>query len=424
MGETMEFEKNETLRVFDGAIGTEVQKRSSGFDENLTEVLNLKGPELIKDIYLDYLEAGAEFLTTNTFSANEIRLGRSNYEDKGRKINDKGASLAREAIEEFAGGPTNRRYVTGSIGPTGETLVPLGDHHFSEFYEAFLYQARGLKNGGADWIIIETMESLREAKAAFLAARKVELPVISSLSYGEHGRTSYGVIPSAGAVTLDQLGADVLAMNCGTGPGYYPDLISTYSEFTNKPLLAEANAGDPELKDGKAIYDLTPSEYLEDIEPGLTELAGVGSCCGSDPNFTRSLAEVASDYGDHCEESSREKIEHFSSNTKVVNKEEVDDFEQFGVPGDDLKKIRKTKDPKRVSLVEIKNKDQSAESLEEELSRVFLQLRSAAPTGIKTDNPVTLKAFLRAYPGIAPVKIQGKKNSLKKIASRYGGLLV
>lgn len=420
----MEFSKNEGLRVFDGAIGTEVQKRASGFEENLTEILNLKEPELIKGIHLDYLEAGAEFLTTNTFSANEIRLGRSNYEDRYKEINEKGASLAREAIDDFAGGSNCKRFVAGSIGPTGETLVPLGNHHFSEFYEAFLNQARGLKNGGADWIILETMESLREAKAASLAASQVELPIISSLSYGERGRTSYGVVPSAGAVTLDQLGADVLAMNCGTGPGHYPDLISTYEEFTNKPLLAEANAGDPELKDGEAIYDLTPDEYLEDIKPGLPNLAGVGSCCGSDPNFTRALAEVAADYNDRRKDETGKEEKYFSSNVKVVNESEITDFEQLEVPREDLKQIRSTINQERVSLIEITGKNRSEEGLEEELSRVFLQLRSAAPTGIKTDDPVTLKAFLRAYPGIAPVKLQSKDASLEKIASRYGGLVV
>ncbi len=419
----MEFEKSEGLRVFDGAIGTEVQKRASGSDESLTEVLNLHKPELIQEIHLNYLKAGAEFLTTNTFSANEIRLGRSNYEHRSREINEKGASLARKAIKEFAGGSPDGRFVAGSIGPTGETLVPLGDHHFSDFYEAFLNQARGLKSGGADWIIIETMESLREAKAAFLAASQVELPVISSLSYGERGRTSYGVVPSAGAVTLDHLGADVLAMNCGTGPSYYPDLISTYSEFTARPLLAEANAGDPELKDGEAVYDLTPEEYLEDIKPGLPDLAGVGSCCGSAPGFTRALAEVASDYGGPREGKPPEEGKYFSSNAKVVSAADVNEFDKFQVPSDELKRIRKLKDPEKVSLMEINAEGRSEEKLEEELSRVFLQLGSAAPTGIKTEDPTTLKSFLRAYPGTPPVELEGENSPLLEIAEEYGGLI-
>mgnify|MGYP000008083430 CR=1 FL=1 len=420
----MEFEKSEALRVFDGAIGTEVQKRVSGFDENLTEVLNLNKPELIQGIHLDYLEAGAEFLTTNTFSANEIRLGRSNYEHRSREINERGASLARKAIEEFAGDSPHGRFVAGSIGPTGETLVPLGDHHFSEFYGAFLNQARGLKNGGADWIIIETMESLREAKAALLAASQVGLPVISSLSYGERGRTSYGVVPSAGAVTLDHLGADVLAMNCGTGPSYYPELISTYSEFTARPLLAEANAGDPELKGGEAVYDLTPEKYLEDIKPGLSDLAGVGSCCGSDPNFTRALAEAASESGRRQKKNLPEGRKFFSSNAKVVSTGEVSEFDRFEVPSDNLKSIRKLKDPERVSLVEINAEDRSEEELEAEFSRVFLQLGSAAPTGIKTEDPITLKSFLRAYPGIPPIDLEGGNSSLMEIAQEYGGLII
>ena len=151
------------LTVFDGAIGTEVQKRAPGSEENLTDLLNVTRPEVIKDIHRDYVAAGARFLTTNTFSANEIRLARSNQEGKADEINERGADLARRAIEESSG--KEEISVAGSIGPTGETLVPLGNWTFDRFHAAFHTQAKSLKKGGADWIIIETMESLREATA-------------------------------------------------------------------------------------------------------------------------------------------------------------------------------------------------------------------------------------------------------------------
>ncbi|MFB6216663.1 MAG: homocysteine S-methyltransferase family protein, partial [Candidatus Aenigmatarchaeota archaeon] len=200
----MTLENREKLTVFDGAIGTEVQKRSPASEDSLTDLLNLTQPEVIESIHRDYLAAGARVLTTNTFSSSAIRLSRSGHGEKTKELNERGARLAREAIEDFSEG-AEKISVAGSIGPTGETLVPLGDWTFDQFYETFRNQAEALKQGGVDWIIIETMESLREATAALAACGEVGLPVISSLSYGDRGRTSYGVVPASGAITLDYI---------------------------------------------------------------------------------------------------------------------------------------------------------------------------------------------------------------------------
>ncbi len=420
----MVFKRDSELVVFDGAIGTEVQKRAPDVSENLTEILNLKQPETIQGIHEDYLKAGADFLTTNTFSANRVRLDHSNYGDRLTEINEKGVQLARQAIKNFGSGK-DQLFVAGSIGPTGETLVPLGDSTFTEFYDVFYNQALALKNGGADWLIIETMESLREAKAALVAALEVDLPVISSLSYGERGRTSYGVKPAPGAVTLDRLGCEVLAMNCGTGPAHYPELIDTYRKFTDKPILAEANAGTPELRNEEVIYDLTPEEYLEKLKPGLPYLSGVGSCCGSDPSFTKLLAGAASEYEREPKKTQTEKgKKYISNNSTVLAVTEETDFTETRIGKGELTNFTEKLEGDRVNMLNFTDISDSAEEFERKLARGFLRLRSGKPAGIVTGQPELLKTFLMSYPGISPVRATSNGNRIRKVAERYGGMLI
>lgn len=411
------------LTVFDGAIGTVVQKRVPEMEDSLTDTLNLTQPEVIKNIHLDYLTAGARVLTTNTFSSNEIRLSRSGYGEKAKELNEKGAMLARKAIEDYSG-KTREISVAGSIGPTGETLVPLGDWTFDQFQATFRNQAKALKQGGADWIIIETMESLREATAALTASKGVGLPVITSLSYGNRGRTSYGVVPASGAVTLDYLGSDVLGVNCGTGPKPYPEIIKTYSQSTSKPLLAEANAGDPRLEDGEAVYDLTPKQYLERISPGLPYLSGVGSCCGSNPSFTQILAGVAPEYGEIKKLGSGNETKFITNNSTVVPLDGDTEFEEVNVNAKDLRNLKKKLVDDKVNMLDFTGVSRDPEELENVLARQFLQLRSSNPLGIVTNDSGLLKSFLTAYPGICPIRATGNENSVRAVAKKYGGLLI
>ncbi|MFP3953930.1 MAG: homocysteine S-methyltransferase family protein [Candidatus Acetothermia bacterium] len=422
----MEFVREDGLRVFDGAIGTEVQKRSGEESDNLTDALNLGNPEIVEEIHRSYLEAGAEFLTTNTFSSNRIRLSRSGYEERAAELNERGAEIARTAIGEFFGdGGKGERFVAGSIGPTGETMVPLGDFRFDDFYSSFLEQAKSLSRGGVDWIIIETMESIREAKAALLAVQELEIPVISSMSYGNHGRTSYGVIPASSAVTLTRAGADVLGINCGTGPEPYPDLIETYHDYSNLPLLAEANAGTPKLRGGKVLYEITPEGYLEGMKPGLSYLAGVGSCCGSDPNFTRSLSSVSGDFQPSFRPKKVDGGGFIASSSSVVSLDEVLGMEEVEVHLDELPRIKGKLDDEKVNLLSFKGVSGAGDELEALLSRTFLQLRTKKPVGVVARAPQVIETFLKAYPGLPPVYLPGRKDGeLVSLIRRYGGVLV
>ena len=420
----MDLTSKDKLTIFDGAIGTEVQKRPPGSGGNITDALNLTQPEVIVAIHKDYLSAGAQVLTTNTFSSNEIRLSRSGYGDKVSEINETGVRLARRAVAEVHGKEGEKLAVAGSIGPTGETLNPIGDWTFDQFYEAFRAQAGALKRGGADFIIVETMESLREATAALIAARDVGLPVISSLSYGDRGRTSYGVVPESGAITLDHLGADVLAINCGTGPQSYPEIIKTYFRASSKPLVAEANAGNPRLEEGKAVYDLSPEDYLDGIRPGLEFLSGVGSCCGSDPRFTELLAEATRELRVNSARERTVDNNFITNNSTVIPISEVTDPLEIEMEAEDLTDLSKKVDANRVNLVRLLDITHPYADLEKILSRQFLRLRSSKPLGVVTDDPNLLEVFLKAYPGIAPVKATGKQDKLKGVADRYGGLLI
>ncbi len=419
----MVLESNEELTVFDGAIGTEVQKRAPASEENLTDVLNLTQPEVIKSIHLDYLNAGARVLTTNTFSSNEIRLSRSGFGEQTSELNEKGARLAREAVGDFSR-HGERISVAGSIGPTGETLAPLGDWTFDQFFKTFRAQAKALKRGGVDWIIIETMESLREATAALVACKEIGLPVISSLSYGSRGRTSYGVVPASGATTLDYIGADVLGINCGTGPKPYPDIIKTYSQSSSKPLLAEANAGDPRLEGGEAVYDLTPEQYLEEIKPGLSFLSGVGSCCGSNPDFTKILADIAPEYKGRTKQRVEIKDKFITNNSAVIPLPKEPEFIEVDIGREDLNHLKEIVVDDKVNMLNLSGIPRPYAEIESIFARQFLQLRSSKPLGIATDDADLLKTFLTAYPGVSPIRATGNNDSIKRIAEKYGGLLI
>jgi len=418
----MAFENKGRLTVFDGAIGTEVQKRAPGGSSNITDSLNESAPQIVKDIHLDYLAAGADFLTTNTFSSSPVRLSKSGYEERSDHWNAEGVRLAKESIEKFCGGGKRGRYVAGSMGPSGETLVPFGNYHFDDLFDSFQRQALALAKGGADWIIIETMESLREAKAAFMAARECGLPVISSMSYGDQGRTSYGVEPASAAVTLAGLGADVLGINCGTGPAPYLKLIRSYSKYTDKPLLAEANAGNPKLKKGKVIYEFTPEEYLEDIKPGLPYLTGVGSCCGSDPDFTRLLSKIAPEYPNSISEN--ESVGRQVASSSKVSPLDSRQLVEVEVELDELSVVKEQLHPEKINLLNIKAYKESSTDLESLLAKTFLQLRSSEPIGLVTNDADLLKGFLKAYPGLPPVSLTNNSRSLGDLTRRFGGVVL
>lgn len=279
-----QWEKGRIL-ITDGAWGTEFFKRGL-MQGNPPDEWNLDHPDIVKEITGEYLEAGSEVILTNTFGANRIRLESHGLADKTRDINRNGARLAREIIG-------NRAVVAGDIGPCGK-LFALGEVGQDELYAAFREQAEGLKEGGADWIVVESMTDMEEMAIAVKAAREgAGVPVVASMSYNKTPkgfRTMMGNTPEACVERAESSGASVIGANCGSGIEDYVPLAPVLRSLTALPLWIKANAGIPQIADGKVVYPLSPEEFAAYV-PALIEsgVDAIGGCCGTDPRFIREI---------------------------------------------------------------------------------------------------------------------------------------
>ncbi|NLK00838.1 MAG: dihydropteroate synthase [Clostridia bacterium] len=273
------------LLVFDGAMGTELQKKGLSGEEP-PELWNLRKPGIVRDIHSAFHRAGAAAITTNTFGGNRIKLMEYGLSEKVREINYAGVRLAREAID-------SNGYVVGSIGPTGGFLEPLGKLSFDEAYDIFYEQAKALYEADCDAIILETMADLGEIRVALLAVKDAAkgLPVIASMTFHEDGRTLTGTDPETSAVVLESLGADAIGVNCGGGPHELEPVAALLCKNTNLPVLVEPNAGLPELVDRHTVFRETP-EVMAEYAVNFASLGAVmlGSCCGSTPVHTSAIA--------------------------------------------------------------------------------------------------------------------------------------
>lgn len=274
--------------LFDGGIGTQLQLRGLPVGES-PEKWNLENPDAVKAVHQAYMSAGADFVTTNSFGGSPFKLKSSGLEDKAREINYIAAAIAKEAVDG-----SNTR-VAGSVGPTGAMLL-MGDISEEQMLEGFALQVEALKEGGADVIIIETMSDLDEASVALKAARQAcKLPVIVSMTFepGAQGfRTMMGVDIETAATRLTREGADVLGTNCGVGIDNAVEIVKELRRSTKLPLLAEPNAGLPQLKDGQTIYMESPEMMAERLPALIAAGASiVGGCCGTTPEHTALFRE-------------------------------------------------------------------------------------------------------------------------------------
>ena len=218
--------------------------------------------EVISEIHRSYREAGAEVIITNTFSANTPALERSGQADKLAEYIAAACRLARRAVGAEG-------WVAGNIGPTGEFLEPVGSWTDEAMRKVFEEAALHLKEGGVDLFIIETMSDVREAALAVEGCRNVVrgIPVIASMSFDsvKSGfRTNMGVSPGRAAQALDEAGADAIGANCGSvSPEQMAEIVRQYKASSDKPVLVEANAGLPVLRDGRTLYVLDPKAFAE-----------------------------------------------------------------------------------------------------------------------------------------------------------------
>jgi homocysteine S-methyltransferase len=269
--------------VCDGAMGTMLYSKGISLTRCFEE-LNLSSPQLVKEVHLAYVKAGAEILETNTFGGARMRLGKYNQGDKVREINLAGARLARGVAGDDL-------YVAGSVGPVGFRLEPLGPTSLQEAREAFREQIAALAEGGVDLLMVETMSDPNEAHQALLAARDVcSLPVVVQMTVQEDGSTPIGALPEDFARKLDEWGADIIGLNCSVGPAAVLEALEIMAAVTHKKLSAQPNAGMPRTVQGRNIY-LSSPEYMASYARRYIQCGArlVGGCCGTTPGHIKAI---------------------------------------------------------------------------------------------------------------------------------------
>ena len=274
----------------DGAMGTMLQE--AGLDDGgAPELWNVERPADIAAIHEHYLRAGARVITTNTFGGTRPRLLMHGLEDRVEELSRAGAEIARTAAAPYGA------LVAGDIGPSGELLEPLGTMTSDEAQELFAEQLRGLVAGGIDLVLIETMSDLGEVEAAVRAAQQVapELPVVVTMSFDTKLRTMMGVTPAAAVTTLAALGVSAVGANCGRGPDEMETVMAQMADARPDGLLliAQSNAGLPQLVGDHFEYDSPPAEMAEHAQR-LRKLGVdiIGGCCGSTPAHVEAMRDA------------------------------------------------------------------------------------------------------------------------------------
>lgn len=273
-------ELRENRLLFDGAMGTMLQKM--GLPVGLEpEYFNLSHPETITQIHQEYVSAGADVVTTNTFQANRGKL----KQDELPAIIQAAVKLARAA---------QPKYVAYDMGPIGQLMAPMGTLSFDQAYEMFQEQAVLAEKSGADAVVVETMSDLLETKAAILAIKEnTNLPIFCTMTFQEDGRTFVGTDPVTAVLTLQALEIDAVGVNCSLGPNELLPIVEEILKFASIPVMVQANAGLPEMKDGQTYYSLTVAEYCSAVEKMLANgVRIVGGCCGTNPDFILKLRQL------------------------------------------------------------------------------------------------------------------------------------
>jgi 5-methyltetrahydrofolate--homocysteine methyltransferase len=284
--------------VGDGAMGTQLM--FAGLAQgNCGEEWNLTHPEKVLAIQRRYAEAGSDCILTNTFGGSRIMLNRHGNADKVVEINQAAVEIVRRAFGNRVG------YAIGDIGPFGGLMEPYGDFTEAQVSAAFTEQSKALVDAGVDAIIVETQTSLEELGLAIDAAKEAGAAcIIGSMAYdvtldGSTFRTMMGIDPERAAVFMQERGANIVALNCGTGMDMNraKTAVERYKKTTDLPVMVQPNAGQPKLVNMKVCYDETPEQMAAGVVPLLEAGANiVGACCGSSPDHIRLFRKAVDQY--------------------------------------------------------------------------------------------------------------------------------
>lgn len=427
------------LLFFDGAMGSLLQKRGLAAGAQ-PEPWCIEKADEIKEIHLEYLKAGADILTTNTFGGNRYKMEPLGY--KAGEIAAAGIRCAKAAIKEFGG--DREKYAALDIGPTGKLLKPNGDTSFEEAYEVFSEIAIAGEKAGADLILLETFTDTYELKAAVLAAKEnTSLPVFATCSFDDKGKLLTGADPLAAIALLEGLGVDALGINCSMGPDEMRGVFLQYAKYASLPIIINPNAGLPVLVDGNTVYNVLPEDFAESCRFFAENGAAVmGGCCGTTPEHIQKLTAlcgkitpkpltdkgitVVSSYAKAQIIGEKPIIigERINPTGKKLFKQALIDSDMGYILSEGLTQTEKGSHvlDVNVGLPGIDEKEMMAKAIE------TLQSSIALPLQIDSADPQVLEKAMRLYNGKPMVNsVNGKEEIMEAVfplVKKYGGVLV
>lgn len=427
---------NRNFLFFDGAMGTMLQNSGLRMGD-LPEELNISNPDIISNIYKEYLEAGSDIITANTFGANRLKLKNSSH--TVGEIISAGVNIAKKSIEGF----TNK-YIALDVGPIGTLLSPLGTLSFDEAYDIFKEQIlEGIKVG-VDIILFETMTDIYELKAAILAAKEnSDLPIFCTMSFQENGRTFTGTDVATFVSVVEGLGVDVLGVNCSLGPVQLQPIVDQLIKFSSTPIMVQANAGLPKYYNDTSYYDIDPDKYSHEINTMANKGVSIfGGCCGTTPEYIRSiinsldgLKPLKISKKHYTSATSSSKTVFIGDELKIIG-------ERINPTGKKmLKEALRNNDFDYVIREAITQHDTGSDILDvnvglpdidekEIMIKIVRELQSviSLPLQIDSSNSDVIEAAVRIYNGKPIINsVNGKKESMElifPIVKKYGALVV
>lgn len=436
-----EFQKfaENRLIYLDGATGSNLMKRGTPGGV-CPEKWILEHPEVFIGLQKEFVEAGSNIIYAPTFTANRIKLKEYGLEGQIEEINHQLVKLSKDAA-------CGKALVAGDLTMTGRQLAPIGDMDFEELINVYKEQIRLVCDAGVDLLIVETMMSLQETRAALIAAKEVcDLPVMVTLTFESDGRTLYGTDGVSAAVTLEKLGACAIGANCSTGPDKMVELIQSISEVVSIPVIAKPNAGMPCLNgEGETVYDMDANTFGKEMKRLVDAGACIlGGCCGTTPEYIEKLVAHTKDM--QPTKRNRAGMRYLSSERKTVSFGLDSPFMIVGERINPTGKKKLQEELRKGTLDMVVSFAQEQEECgaalldinvgmsgidEKEMMRKVLDevtMISNLPLSIDSSHVDVMEAALRRYPGRALINsISGESEKLHKLlplAKKYGAMFI
>lgn len=432
---------SEKIVFLDGATGSNLMK--AGMPSGVCpEEWVLNHEDVLVNLQKEYVKAGTDILYASTFSANRIKLAEYGLENKQREMIYRLVALSRKAAD-------GRALIAGDLTMTGEQLAPIGTLQFEDLIDVYKEQIRYMVEAGVDLLVVETMMSLQETRAAVIAAKEIcDLPVMATLTFESDGRTLFGTDALTAAVVLESLGVDAVGLNCSTGPDKMVELIKSVAGAVNIPIIAKPNAGLPYIKDGVTCYDMDADTFAGHMKSIIKSGATIlGGCCGTTPQFIQALKDAYGELnpmnyrvkkraGVRFLASERQTLEFGQDGNFIIVGERINPTGkkklQEELKENNLERVLTFAEEQEADGAKVLDINVGMSGIDEKtmMLKVLEEVTGATtlPLAIDSSHVDVIEAALRNYPGRALINSisleKGKLENLLPLAKKYGAMFI